>query len=164
MQFRKVFWKGLVVLDIPVGPLQGLASLAAILKDAELIQVVLQLMEKDISRYQIQESNPGPFQKPMADLLGGFFRDDDQLQLEHRKTLRIDDTAMCLIAITSHARNTDFHQIGGGSKLSRRSLIAKKVTSAAGSRRMFHWLESSYHVVIRAIVNYIIFYHLPIQP
>lgn len=82
------------------GPLQGLASLAAILKDAELIQVVLQLMEKDISRYQIQESNPGPFQKPMADLLGGFFRDDDQLQLEHRKTLRIDDTAMCLIAIT----------------------------------------------------------------
>ena len=64
----------------------------------------------------------------------------------------------------SHARNTDFHQIGGGSKLSRRSLIAKKVTSAAGSRRMFHRLEASYHVVIGAIVNYIILYHLPIQP
>eukprot|EP00438_Fugacium_kawagutii_P031528 Skav224981 [mRNA] locus=scaffold560:189052:189917:+ [translate_table: standard] len=82
------------------GPLQGLASLAAILNDAELIQVILQLMEKDITRYQIQESNPGPFRKPTTDLHGGFFRDDDQLQLEHRRTLRIDDTAMCLIAIT----------------------------------------------------------------
>lgn len=84
------------------GPLQGLASLAAILKDAELIQVVLQLMEKDIARYQIQESNPGPIRKPadLLGLLGGFYRDDDQLQLEHRKTLRVDDTAMCLIAIT----------------------------------------------------------------
>ena len=82
------------------GPLQGLASLAAILKDAELIQVVLQLMEKDITRYQIQESNPGPIRKPPADLLGAFYRDEDQLQLEHRKTLRIDDTAMCLIAMT----------------------------------------------------------------
>ena len=81
------------------GPLQGLASLAAILKDAELIQVVLQLMEKDITRYQIQDSNPGPF-RTASSLLGGFFRDDDQLQLEQRKTLRIDDTAMCLIAIT----------------------------------------------------------------
>lgn len=88
------------------GPLQGLASLAAILKDAEVIQVVLQLMEKDITRYQIQPSNPGPIRGPIrkpADLLGllgGFYRDDDQLQLEHRKTLRVDDTAMCLIAIT----------------------------------------------------------------
>ena len=88
------------------GPLQGLASLAAILKDAEVIQVVLQLMEKDITRYQIQPSNPGPIRGPirkLADLLGllgGFYRDDDQLQLEHRKTLRVDDTAMCLIAIT----------------------------------------------------------------
>ena len=59
-------------------------------------------MEKDIARYQIQESNPGPIRKPAAllGLLGGFYRDDDQLQLEHRKTLRVDDTAMCLIAIT----------------------------------------------------------------
>ncbi|CAK9015187.1 Apurinic endonuclease-redox protein [Durusdinium trenchii] len=85
------------------GPLQGLASLAAILKDAELIQVVLQLMEKDIRRYQLSDSNLGPlqgsneeFELLSSHLEGSFFRDEEQLRLEDRKTLRVDDTAMWL--------------------------------------------------------------------
>eukprot|EP00913_Durusdinium_trenchii_P001391 g1287.t1 len=89
------------------GPLQGLASLAAILKDAELIQVVLQLMEKDIRRYQLSDSNLGPlqgsneeFELLSSHLEGSFFRDEEQLRLEDRKTLRVDDTAMCLIAVS----------------------------------------------------------------
>mmetsp|Transcript_40844 Transcript_40844/g.83935 ORF Transcript_40844/g.83935 Transcript_40844/m.83935 type:complete len:438 (-) Transcript_40844:13-1326(-) len=82
------------------GPLQGLASLAGILKDAELIQVVLQLMEKDILRYQLSESNPGPFRSAPPELFGAFFRDGEQMELEARQSLRVDDTAMCLIAIS----------------------------------------------------------------
>jgi len=34
------------------GPLQGLASISAILPDAELMQVVLQLLEKDLDKYR----------------------------------------------------------------------------------------------------------------
>ena len=87
------------------GPLQGLASLAAVLNDAELIQVVLQLMEKDIHRYQLSGSNSGPFDSVPRELLGAFFRDDEQMELEKRQSLRVDDTAMCLIAI-SHLLET----------------------------------------------------------
>mmetsp|Transcript_58099 Transcript_58099/g.129710 ORF Transcript_58099/g.129710 Transcript_58099/m.129710 type:complete len:433 (+) Transcript_58099:44-1342(+) len=82
------------------GPLQGLASLAAVLRDAELIQVVLQLMEKDIGRYQLSDAQPGPFQEVPKELWGAFFRDEEQMELEKRRSLRVDDTAMCLIAIT----------------------------------------------------------------
>lgn len=60
--------------------------------------MVLQLLEKDIQRYQIISSNPG-FTEATDDVLGGFFRDEDQLLLEKRRSLRIDDTAQCLIAM-----------------------------------------------------------------
>ncbi|CAE8636404.1 unnamed protein product [Polarella glacialis] len=85
------------------GPLQGLASLASVLSDAELLQVVLKLLEKDADRYQLGESTAGPPQlsgKVAADLQGAFFRDEDQLKMEKRHSLRVDDTAMCLIALT----------------------------------------------------------------
>ena len=87
------------------GPLQGLASLAGLLNDAELIQVVLQLIEKDIHRYQLSDLNFGPFDSALPELLGGFFRDSEQLVLESRQSLRVDDTAMCLIAM-SHLLET----------------------------------------------------------
>ena len=87
------------------GPLQGLASLAAVLNDAELIQVVLQLIEKDIFRYQLSDSNSGPFDSTPPELLGAFFRDDEQMELEKRQSLRADDTAMCLTAV-SHLLET----------------------------------------------------------
>ncbi|CAJ1336143.1 unnamed protein product [Effrenium voratum] len=83
------------------GPLQGLASLAAMLMDAELVQVVLQLLEKDVNRYQLSQLNPGPLGEAFfRETLGAFFRDDDQLQLEKRSSMRVDDTAMCLLAIS----------------------------------------------------------------
>jgi len=83
------------------GPLQGLAALAAVLNDPELIQVVLQLLEKDIKHYQLSDSNSGPFKEMVSpSTLGAFFRDEQQLKMERRRSFRVDDTAMCLIALT----------------------------------------------------------------
>jgi len=57
------------------GPLQGLTSLAAVVSNAELVHVVLQLLEKDIDRYQLSASNEGPDKvlARNAPLLGVFF-------------------------------------------------------------------------------------------
>lgn len=83
------------------GPLQGLAALAAVLNDPELIQVVLQLLEKDIKHYQLSEASSGPFKEKVGpSVMGAFFRDEQQMKMERRQSLRVDDTAMCLIAMT----------------------------------------------------------------
>jgi len=86
------------------GPLQGLTSLASVLTDnVELLQVVLQLLEKDVDKYQVVDKS----QSPMASLevadsavVGAFFRDGLQLTMEQRDTWRIDDSTQCAIALT----------------------------------------------------------------
>lgn len=60
---------------------------------------MLQLLEKDVNRYQLSQLNPGPLGEA-SETLGAFFRDEDQLQLEKRSSMRVDDTAMCLLAIS----------------------------------------------------------------
>lgn len=86
------------------GPLQGLTSLAAVVSDAELVQVVLKLLEKDLNSYQLGPSNEGPdkvLSRPGHDVLSGaFFRDDQQLKLERRRSLRVDDVVQCAVAMT----------------------------------------------------------------
>merc|ERR1712019_188279 len=69
------------------GPLQGLTSLLSILSDAELVQVVLKLMEKDVDAYQLTPKSDGSW----GDLVnkvkvvdGTFRRDDAQLKMEKR--------------------------------------------------------------------------------
>lgn len=85
------------------GPLQGLTSIASIdFNDAELLQVVMELIEKDIVLFQISELNQGLLTgraKGRRLMQGSFFRDAWQLQREQRHSMRIDDTAQCLIAI-----------------------------------------------------------------
>lgn len=88
------------------GPLQGLASLAAVVSNAELVQVVLQLLEKDIDRYQVSPSNENQPQVSKealwreAGLTGAFFRDEQQMKLEKRRSLRMDDVVQCMVALT----------------------------------------------------------------
>jgi len=84
------------------GPLQGLTSLAAVVSNAELVHVVLQLLEKDIDRYQLSASNEGPDKvlARNAPLLGVFFRDEQQMKLEKRNSLRVDDVVQCMVAMT----------------------------------------------------------------
>lgn len=85
------------------GPLQGLTSLAAILSNAQLVQVVLQLLEKDVDKYQMSPQNPGLAGLGSFDgvkmLEGSFFRDDAQLKMEKRHSVRVDDVAQCVIAL-----------------------------------------------------------------
>lgn len=84
------------------GPLQGLTALAAVLTDAELIQVVLQLLEKDVDRYQL-----GPAKIAITEVNGGFARDEQQMKMEQRRSLRVDDSAMCMIALTQALKTLD---------------------------------------------------------
>jgi len=95
------------------GPLQGLAPL--LLKRgadaAELVSSVLGLAEKDVDLFQISTSDG---EKSIAaqrigekildargqTLEGAFLRDEAQLRSEERRSLRIDDTAQCVIALT----------------------------------------------------------------
>jgi len=95
------------------GPMQGLAPL--LLKRgadaAELISSVLGLAEKDVDLFQISTSDG---EKSIAaqrigekvlgargrTLEGAFLRDVAQLRSEKRQSLRIDDTAQCVIALT----------------------------------------------------------------
>lgn len=89
------------------GPLQGLASLASVIREPEIIQVVLSLLEKDAKKYQITSSNqlPGRFDEEVGStLLGAFFRDIEQQKMEKRTSLRVEDTSMCLIAQTEALR------------------------------------------------------------
>lgn len=85
------------------GPLQGLTSLAAILSNAQLVQVVLQLLEKDVDKYQISPKNQGLVGFGSFDgvqmLEGSFFRDDAQLKMEKRHSMRVDDVVQCVIAL-----------------------------------------------------------------
>jgi hypothetical protein len=103
------------------GPLQGLTSLAAVVGGAELVQVVLSLLEKDIDNYQLGPSPEGPvkaeiwipklanagletraetLEASQSKLVGSFFRDKDQLKMEKRSTLRVDDVVQCMVAMT----------------------------------------------------------------
>jgi len=95
------------------GPLQGVAPL--LLKRgadaAELVSSVLGLAEKDVDLFQISTSDGV---KSLAAqrigekilrahgkaLEGAFLRDAAQLRKEERRSLRIDDTAQCVIALT----------------------------------------------------------------
>eukprot|EP00927_Polykrikos_kofoidii_P048693 TRINITY_DN42920_c0_g1_i1.p1 TRINITY_DN42920_c0_g1~~TRINITY_DN42920_c0_g1_i1.p1 ORF type:complete len:506 (+),score=100.16 TRINITY_DN42920_c0_g1_i1:88-1605(+) len=92
------------------GPLQGLTSLAGILADADLVQVVLKLLEKDVDRYQLIAATPAPW-GPLVDagfaVEGSFFRDDQQLLLEKRRTIRVDDPVQCVIALTQALKALD---------------------------------------------------------
>eukprot|EP00811_Abedinium_folium_P033748 NODE_6689_length_1648_cov_8.450362.p1 GENE.NODE_6689_length_1648_cov_8.450362~~NODE_6689_length_1648_cov_8.450362.p1 ORF type:complete len:469 (-),score=192.03 NODE_6689_length_1648_cov_8.450362:160-1566(-) len=88
------------------GPLQGLAALASVLSSAELVQSVLQLMEKDVNQYLLVPGGAAPPDglAPLAvdseGIAGGFFRDENQMQMEKRRSIRSDDVSMCVIALT----------------------------------------------------------------
>lgn len=93
------------------GPLQGLTSLAAVVSSAELVQVVLQLLEKDIDRYQVSPAKPDEAttdspKKELdsiareAGLAGAFFRDPEQMKMEKRTSFRVDDTVQCMVALS----------------------------------------------------------------
>merc|ERR1712137_183521 len=89
-------------------PLQGLTSLASILQDHTLVTAIIQLLEKDIDHYHISESaHPEglhPFTAESPGVSGTFFRDEGQMKMENRRSLRTDDSAMCLIALTQALR------------------------------------------------------------
>lgn len=93
------------------GPLQGLTSLAAIVSNAELIHVVLQLLEKDIDSYQLSALNEGPENLKVLSrhpgAAGGFFRDESQMKLEKRNSLRVDDVVQCMVAMTQALKTLD---------------------------------------------------------
>lgn len=97
------------------GPLQGLAPLLLKRGDqaAELVSSVLNLAEKDVDLFQIAGTGPGEASPSIAaqrlgDLLvkhgahleGAFLRDENQLQSEKRRSIRIDDTAQCIMALS----------------------------------------------------------------
>lgn len=97
------------------GPLQGLVSLATVLSSPELITVVLQLMEKDVGRYQMRTLHENklkpPFEPELDEfdpgVVGGFFRDEGQMDMEKRRSIRMDDTAQCVVALTSVLRTLE---------------------------------------------------------
>lgn len=95
------------------GPLQGVAPL--LLKRgtdaAELVSSVLRMMEKDVDLFQIsvigEQMSPAAarvgkdlMEARGAELEGAFVRDPGQLKAEKRLSIRIDDTAQCVIALT----------------------------------------------------------------
>jgi len=97
------------------GPLQGLAPLLLRRGDqaAELVSSVLAMAEKDVDLYQVAADRGNGEPSHAAQQLGGrvlapqgmllegaFFRDVAQLQNEKRTSIRIDDTAQCVMALT----------------------------------------------------------------
>lgn len=99
------------------GPLQGVAPL--LLKRgteaAELVSSVLRLAEKDVDLFQINAAGEtrsvaaGRIDDKLlaaqgATIEGAFLRDEAQLRSEKRWSLRIDDTAQCVIALTRTLR------------------------------------------------------------
>jgi len=91
------------------GPLQGLSSLATVLMDSELLQVILKLMEKDVQTYQVgvASAESSGLASEDVDTRGSFFRNQQQLELEKRNSLRVDDTVMCVVALTQTLRMLD---------------------------------------------------------
>jgi len=94
------------------GPLQGLAPLLLKRGDqaAELVSSVLALAEKDVDLFQVRSADDGShsiaagrlgdlFGKHGAELEGSFFRDEPQMKNEKRRSIRIDDTAQCILAL-----------------------------------------------------------------
>lgn len=91
------------------GPLQGLTAIASVLSDAELVQVVLQLLEKDVDKYQVKQDieSTSKFSMKPEEVKGSFFRDQGQMKLEKRSSLRVDDAVQCVIALTQMLRTLE---------------------------------------------------------
>jgi len=97
------------------GPLQGLAPLLLRRGDqaAELVSSVLAMAEKDVDLFQVTadrgDGTPSQAAQRLGDavltkqgalLEGAFFRDQQQLVSEKRTSVRVDDTAQCVMALT----------------------------------------------------------------
>eukprot|EP00929_Paragymnodinium_shiwhaense_P092004 TRINITY_DN51880_c0_g1_i2.p1 TRINITY_DN51880_c0_g1~~TRINITY_DN51880_c0_g1_i2.p1 ORF type:complete len:277 (-),score=57.30 TRINITY_DN51880_c0_g1_i2:16-846(-) len=112
-------------LGYTCGPLQGLAPLAELWPDAEMIQVLLNLLERNIDTYQLHGALDSDVALPWAgleaqgfDIAGAFFRDETQLKQELRRSQRVDDVGMCVVALTQALSALDHYEgveIGGGS-------------------------------------------------
>lgn len=89
------------------GPLQGLTSLATVAQDAQLVQVMLQLLEKDVDRFQLGPGKPLEGLEDQAPVSGAFFRDAEQLKLERRQSIRVDDPAQCVVALAQALRTLE---------------------------------------------------------
>lgn len=102
------------------GPLQGVAPM--MLKRGahavELVSSVIKMAEKDVDLFQIRSSGgelseaaervgSGALAAHGASLEGAFLRDDKQLQGEKRWTVRIDDTAQCVMGLSRTLRLLD---------------------------------------------------------
>lgn len=97
------------------GPLQGVAPLLLKRGDqaAELVSSVLALAEKDVDLFQIlgasekpeirsiaaQRLGDGLLGKHAGGLEGAFLRDEAQLKNDKRRSIRIDDTAQCIMGM-----------------------------------------------------------------
>lgn len=93
------------------GPSQGLAPLAAMLGDAKAVHLVLKLLERDVAKHQlgmtdesIASRTPGLPVDREGEVRGAFVRDGFQLQSEMRRSLRVDDPAQCVVALTEALR------------------------------------------------------------
>lgn len=92
------------------GPLQALGALVSVLPDAELMRSTLGLMEKDVDRYQLTAENQetAKYMQFFGEIgNGAFVRDVQQLTMEKRQSARVDDSSMCLIALTHILRAMD---------------------------------------------------------
>jgi len=110
-----------VTTSYTCGPLQGVAPL--LLKPgeeaAELVSSLLKLAEKDVDLFQLSfaqsgdsdaaSTDPSPaaarvgeklLKKLGGELNGAFVRDEGQWKGEKRRSIRIDDTAQCVVGIT----------------------------------------------------------------